>query len=100
MNVSKKVSAITWLSKKGITPRLIGMFILFLIMLNIFFEVLDDIFWDPKEGDVEALEYDRKVLAWFKSIRTPMVDQIMADITALGSLSVLTIFTIILVCFL
>lgn len=54
-----------------------------------FEEVVDDVFWDPAEGDYEVHEFDRAISVWVASFRSPDVTKITTDLTALGSVSVI-----------
>lgn len=88
---------------KNLTPRTIRLIILAITVLIaglVFEEVVDDIFSDPKIGDPEALVFDNAVLKKFREIRTENLNQSMSDITALGSFSVITLMTIVLIIFL
>lgn len=86
------------LSQKQI--RIIIMAILIVVSAIIFEEVVDDIFSDPKGGDPEALIFDKAVLKKFQEIRGPELNQSMIDITALGSFSVIALFSCVIVIFL
>lgn len=77
--------------------RAITMVLMTIICLMIFEEVSDDIFSDPKEGDFEAVTFDHQVINYFKSWRTVRLNQIINDITALGSLSVIGLLTFIMI---
>lgn len=60
-----------------------------------FEEVVDDVFHDPQEGDYEAQTFDRSISETAKAWRTPALNQVMTDLTALGSVSVIvTLFVI------
>jgi undecaprenyl-diphosphatase len=73
-----------WLMIAGIVVALLG-----------FEEVADDVFYDPLEGDFEAREFDRSVSVLVSRFRTPALTQVMTDLTALGSISVvLTLFLV------
>lgn len=80
--------------------RMIIMAIAIVISAILFEEVVDDIFSDPKGGDPEALIFDKAVLKKFQEIRSPELNQSMIDITALGSFSVIALFTCVIVTFL
>lgn len=92
MNFIKK------LSQKQI--RMIIMALVIVISAFIFEEVVDDIFSDPKGGDPEALIFDKAVLKKFQEFRGSELNQSMIDITALGSMSVIALFTCVIVTFL
>lgn len=88
---------------KNLTPRIIRITIMVLVIIIgafVFEEVVDDIFSDPKVGDPETLVFDNNVLQKFREVRTINLNQAMSDITALGSFSVITLMTIVLVIFL
>lgn len=70
----------------GIAAALIG-----------FEEVVDDVFHDPLEGDHEAAEFDRAISAFVIRWRTPFLDQVMTDLTALGSVSVVSVLFVVFV---
>jgi undecaprenyl-diphosphatase len=73
-----------WLMIVGIVIALVG-----------FEEVADDVFYDPLEGDFEFREFDRSVTQWVSRFRSPVLNQVMIDLTALGSVSVvLTLFIV------
>jgi undecaprenyl-diphosphatase len=59
-----------------------------------FVEIVDDVFIDPREGDMEAHEFDRAVSHYFEQFRSERLTQVAIDLTALGSVSVLTVFAI------
>lgn len=86
------------LSQKQI--RMIIMALVIIISAFIFEEVVDDIFSDPKGGDPEALIFDKAVLKKFQEFRGSELNQSMIDITALGSMSVIALFTCVIVTFL
>lgn len=66
-----------------------------ILMLFFFAEVVDDVFQDPLEGDVEALDFDRAIGKLVLGYRSARLTQTMTDLTALGSVSViLTLFVI------
>ena len=88
---------------KNLTPRTIRLIILamtVIICAFVFEEVVDDIFSDPKIGDPETLVFDNTVLQKLRDIRTEHLSQSMIDITALGSFSVITLMTVLLIIFL
>lgn len=59
-----------------------------------FFEIVDDVFSDPLEGDLEAQRFDSAVVDYFRQFRSDRLTQIAVDLTALGSVSVLAVFAI------
>jgi undecaprenyl-diphosphatase len=59
-----------------------------------FFEIVDDVFADPLEGDLEASQFDAAVADFFARFRSDRITQIAIDLTALGSVSVLTVFAL------
>ena len=59
-----------------------------------FFEIVDDVFSDPLEGDMEAHEFDAAVSGYVAQFRADWLTQVAIDLTALGSVSVLTIFAL------
>lgn len=68
-----------------------------MILAAFFFEeVVDDVFSDPLEGDSEAKEFDSSIAEFARRFRSPMVNQAMTDLTALGSVSVVFTFFFIL----
>lgn len=83
------------LSKKSI--RLWTMLLLIVLSVVCFEEVVDDVFYDPAEGDIEAQIFDSKIINYLNQFRSPTLNQIMTDITALGSVSVLLSILIVVV---
>lgn len=63
-----------------------------IISLLVFEEVVDDVFADPLEGDFESTLFDEKISAWLRDYRSPRLNQVMTDLTALGSVSVISTF--------
>lgn len=59
-----------------------------------FFEIVDDVFSDPLEGDMESHEFDEAVSRFLAQFRSERLTQVAIDLTALGSVSVLTVFAI------
>lgn len=91
------------MKKLKFTPRIIRILIMSIVIiigLFVFEEVVDDIFSDPKIGDPETLVFDNGILQKFREIRTVSLNQAMSDITALGSFSVISLMTLVLVIFL
>lgn len=62
------------------------------LSLIAFEEVVDDVFHDPLEGDHESHDFDQAISGWIRGFRSPSMTQIMTDLTALGSVSVLSVF--------
>ncbi len=66
----------------------------FLSLLG-FEEIADDVFRDPLEGDTESEVLDRSISTMVAEFRDPRLTQVMTDMTALGSISVVvTLFLI------
>jgi undecaprenyl-diphosphatase len=59
-----------------------------------FFEVVDDVFEDPLEGENDTREFDESIIRFFVQFRSDDVTQVAVDLTALGSVSVLAIFAV------
>lgn len=72
--------------------------LLFFMILAIvgFEEVADDVFLDPSEGDFEAQQLDSSISNLARSFRAEHLNQVMTDLTSLGSVSVLTTLFLIL----
>lgn len=64
------------------------------VLAYTFFEIVDDVFYDPLEGDMESHEFDAAVTHYFSQFRSERLTQAAIDLTALGSVSVLTVFAI------
>lgn len=92
------MSFIKKLSQKQI--RMIIMGLIIIISALIFKEVVDDVFSDTKGGDPEALVFDRMALKKFRDIRGSELTQSMIDLTALGSVSVITLLMSVIIIFL
>ena len=69
------------------------LFLAFMLLFG-FLEVVEDVFNDPKEGDFDAHELDKSIAQFFQQFRTERLTQVATDITALGSVSILTVFSI------
>lgn len=69
------------------------------MILSAFFfaEIVDDVFYDPREGDLEAQDFDRAIYQMISGFKSPAVTQMMIDLTALGSVSVNTVLLLILI---
>lgn len=66
------------------------------ISLLFFEEVYDDVFRDPLQGDLESTYFDQQIMQFFNGYRSPKINQMMTDLTALGSISVVVTFFVIL----
>ncbi len=67
------------------------------ILLSVFLfeEIVDDVFFDPLEGDNEVQIFDQSISQWVAKLRAPLLTKAMVDLTALGSISVIaTIYLI------
>lgn len=62
---------------------------LLLISLIAFEEVVDDVIYDPNEGDFEAVALDKAITSYFLGLRSELATHFMTDFTSLGSFSVL-----------
>lgn len=80
--------------------RMIIMGLIILICALIFEEVVDDVFSDPMNGDPETLVFDQLILKKFNTIRTNQLTQSMIDLTALGSVSVISLLICVVMIFL
>ena len=76
------------------SPRLWLMLFAASVFAYFFFEIVDDVFSDPLEGDMETHEFDVAVAQFFRQFRSERLTQIAVDLTALGSVTVLMIFAI------
>lgn len=61
-----------------------------------FEEVVDDVFRDVPAGDLEAQQLDAAASAWIVAMRSPALTQVMVDLSALGSVSVLTTVSVLI----
>lgn len=84
----------TFLKRKNLRAWIILVSII--ISLFLFEEVVDDVFFDPQVGDHEASLFDEAVAARMREYRSPRLNQVMTDLTALGSVSVITTLFVIL----
>lgn len=75
-----------WIMLAGVIISLLG-----------FAEIVDDVFSDPQEGDLESVQFDHDVRKIASGLRSPMLTQAMTDLTALGSVSVVFAFVFVLV---
>lgn len=62
-----------------------------------FAEVVDDVFDDPKEGDYESHYFDKSIAQFLSGFRTDPLNQVMTDITALGSVTVILMLALIFI---
>lgn len=76
------------------SPRLWLMLFAACLLAYSFFEIVDDVFSDPLEGDMESHEFDEAVARFFMQFRSDRLTQVAIDLTALGSVSVLSVFAI------
>lgn len=67
-----------------------------LFSLLAFEEIVDDVFYDPKEGDLDSKHFDKSIMNFVASLRSPLVNQMMTDLTALGSVSVVLMLFLVL----
>lgn len=74
------------------SPRLWLMLFAASLFAYFFFEIVDDVFSDPLEGDNETHEFDAAVAQFFMQFRSDRLTQVAIDLTALGSVSVLLVF--------
>ena len=65
------------------------------ICTGVFINVVDDVFFDPYEEGDSLFEFDHRILSLANSLRSPYLTQAMTDITALGSVSVMSILFIV-----
>lgn len=77
-------------------PRLFIMIIGLIASLLFFEEVVDDVFHDPTVGDYEASVFDKRIADQVLKMQTTTLNQMMIDLTALGSVSVIATLFIIL----
>ena len=59
-----------------------------------FFEIAEDVFFDGLEGATETHKFDAAVAQFFMQFRSERVTQAAIDLTALGSVSVIVVFSI------
>jgi undecaprenyl-diphosphatase len=76
------------------SPRLWLMLFVACVLAYSFFEIVDDVFSDPLEGDLESHRFDAAVMDFFTQFRSERLTQVAIDLTALGSVSVLAVFAI------
>lgn len=76
------------------SPRLWLMLAAACLLAYSFFEIVDDVFADPLEGDMEAHEFDAAIAQYLMQFRSERLTQVAIDLTALGSVSVLSVFAI------
>ena len=87
-------STTRFIAKVPGSPRLWLMLVAACLLAYGFFEIVDDVFSDPLEGDLESDEFDAAVREFFMQFRSERLTQVAVDLTALGSVSVLTVFAI------
>ena len=80
------------------SPRLWLMLFAACVLAYAFFEVVDDVFYDVPEGDLETHEFDDDVARYFVQFRSENLTQIAIDLTALGSVSVIGLFSLLVYC--
>lgn len=80
--------------------RMALLIIVIILSAFIVFDVVEDVFSDPLHGESKTLINDKKILKKLQEFRGPELNQSMVDITALGSFSVITLFTLIIVIYL
>lgn len=73
----------------------------FLILISaiLFVEIVDLVFWDTKVEDTTTINYDQIILKKIRDIREKELTQTMIDLTALGSVSVITLMTFLIMIF-
>ena len=71
--------------------RLVIFFIILAVAANALEEMIDDVFFDPIEGDYEYQQFDSMVFDYVRQIESDKITEVMRDLTALGSISVVTI---------
>lgn len=76
---------------KSQTPRFWCLLAVLVFCVWAFEEIVDDVFSDPLEGDKEALDFDNWMAALIMGLRSERLTPFMADLSALGSLSVLCV---------
>jgi undecaprenyl-diphosphatase len=77
--------------------RMIFLAVIILLSIIIFKIVVNDVFSELAGSDSSTLIFDKSVLKMFRDFRGEDLNQAMLDITALGSFSVITLFTCVLV---
>lgn len=76
------------------SPRLWLLLVLACLCAYSFFEIVEGVFDDPLEGDMESHQFDAAVMHYFMQFRSDTLTQAAIDLTALGSVSVLSVFAI------
>ncbi len=61
----------------------------------VFAEMVDDVFFDPREGDFESEQFDRWISEFFFGFKSPHLTQVMIDLTALGSISLICVLLLV-----
>jgi len=60
-----------------------------------FEEMVDDVFHDPAEGDLESREFDRLVSTYVSKLSAVVSTALMRDLTSLGSTSVIVLLSLV-----
>jgi undecaprenyl-diphosphatase len=76
------------------SPRLWLMLFVACALAFGFFEVVDDVFEDPLEGETDTHAFDAQITQFFVQFRSTGLTQVAVDLTALGSVSVLAVFAL------
>ncbi len=76
------------------SPRLWLMLFVACALAFGFFEVADDVFEDPLEGETDTREFDASITRFFVQLRSKGLTQVAVDLTALGSVSVLAVVAV------
>jgi undecaprenyl-diphosphatase len=72
------------------SPRLWVMLAIAAALVFAFVEVVDDVFEDPREGEADAGDFDKRFGGYIQGFRSDLLTQVAIDLTALGSVSVLS----------
>lgn len=75
--------------------RSVILFAAVIISASFFEEMVDDVFYDPQEGDYQAVQFDKSVHAYIGKYVSERNTDIMRDLTSLGSTSVLTLLCLV-----
>lgn len=76
------------------SPRLWVMLAIASALVFGFLEVVDDVFDDPREGEVDAGAFDKSFGQFIQGFRSDTLTQVAINLTALGSASVLAVFAL------
>lgn len=76
------------------SPRLWVMLAIACALVFGFLEVVDDVFDDPREGEVDAGAFDKSFGQFIQGFRSDTLTQVAINLTALGSASVLAVFAL------